>query len=52
MIFLFNLKTILIQINLQTNIIEQQAKKLREEAEDIILSNKVWGGFVLIIPVD
>ena len=36
--------------SIDSNIIEQQAKKLRLEAEDIILSNKVWGGIVGIIP--
>ena len=29
---------------------EEQAKRLRAQAEDILLSNKIWGGVVGIIP--
>ena len=35
---------------LNSKIIEKRALKLRAEAEDIILSNKIWGAVVGIIP--
>ena len=36
--------------NLDEDIIKNQAKRLRAQAEDMLLSNKVWGGIVGIIP--